>query len=168
MLITAALAVSTAASIAYAIKVKRENNALLHDSAYGVATRNGTESHWTRRGMNQTWVLLDIDYMHELNATYGYDEVNNKIKRVCSVIRRGEFVGRLFSGDELAIAVDSVESAIEVCKRLESAFTAESMSATYAIGAAGDTFGATFKKLGDTLTTAKNNNLRGSISICEE
>lgn len=73
------------------------------DPNYGLTTRPAIE--FELRSLRETprfVVFLDIDDCHGANAQFGYEAVNQKVKRACKVRHADVLIrARWFSGDEL-------------------------------------------------------------------
>jgi len=81
---------------------------LSRDSAFGILTRPALEltlSEHPRSKIVRIYVL-DLNDIHKLNTSLGYDKVNEKITSILKSISnsyKGLILGRVFSGDEIAI-----------------------------------------------------------------
>src|SRR3990172_9225319 len=77
---------------------------LAHDASYGCWTRQGLELIvWPEIRERACWIVFaDLDYLHELNDTYGHDEINRRITEAIQ-LRKTDVAasGRWYSGDEL-------------------------------------------------------------------
>jgi hypothetical protein len=131
----------------------------LTDSAYGILTRQGME-FFLKNTNSGYYIFCDIDGMHDLNALHGsYEPVNAMIKASCAVLRQDEvLIGRWFSGDELLVHVDTLESAIIVANRWRNEMIHNGLSGTF--GVAGSV-----REASALVVAAKNNNNRGGINI---
>ncbi len=78
-------------------------DALYQDPILGILTRDGIEK--AMKGMERfSMLFIDITNMHGMNAEYGYDAVNEKVKAMFDKVKyRNRCIGRWFSGDEIVI-----------------------------------------------------------------
>jgi GGDEF domain-containing protein len=87
---------------------------LSNDPAFGILTRPALElalSEQVRFRIMNIYVL-DLARIHKLNALYGYEAVNEKVRRILRRIKRlypSIIMGRVFSGDELALVYPAEE-----------------------------------------------------------
>jgi len=77
------------------------------DSVFGCQTRQALEMQYGQIWYKLGGVLfLDIDKMHNLNETYGYSEIDRRIKECLSSLRQSDVKAfRWYSGDELVIFI---------------------------------------------------------------
>jgi GGDEF domain-containing protein len=103
---------------------------------FNILSRTGVEENWEHRKHEENIAIavIDIDDMKYANTNYGYDEVNERIKKSFSVVRESNLltVGRLFNGDEMIIIAPQHEI-LHPCKRLLQAFKDNGMSVTIVI-----------------------------------
>ncbi|MBI3097798.1 MAG: diguanylate cyclase [Planctomycetes bacterium] len=115
-------------------ELRREVVRLGWDASYGVYTRPGLErlAALQPRG-DRIIVFLDFDDVHRMNDLLGYVEVNRRIRRILDTpMRRGDLVGRWFSGDEIVIVFESYRAgALNLMRRLEAVASEEGMSFTW-------------------------------------
>lgn len=120
-----------------AARATRQAERLLIDPTFGCLNRQGITRRW-RPGM--AVLFFDLNGMHALNATYGYQEVDRRIREALSVCRRGEAaVGRWYSGDEFVVLVDSADAALRVEVRLGEAMADLGLSAMFGVFASART-----------------------------
>ena len=82
-------------------------------------------------------LVLDVDYMKEMNSQHGYDETTRRIKKMLSVLRADEvFIAQFQSGDEFVIILDAFEFG-----------DSDIMRIIARLAAAGDEQGVTFTHL---------------------
>lgn len=101
-------------------ELEAENRRLAIAPSFNVLTRAATEIKWEKVNKeNKAFVFFDIDNLHALNESLGYDEVNRRIDEGLSGFRRSELLGLVFSGDEFACVINRVEvwSAISRVRR---------------------------------------------------
>lgn len=114
------------------IKRLREENQLLKTHApYGILTRAAFEIEKRKVRNGQYVVFGDIDNMHGLNAQYGYEAVNQKIREALQ-IRETDLLamGLWFSGDEIVFVIrGDVEG---FCHRVRESFASHDMGITLA------------------------------------
>jgi GGDEF domain-containing protein len=115
------------------------------DEDYGCHNRKGLELLvWPEVKTRARWlVFFDLDHLHDLNTKMGgYTPVNAMISQVLSVVRSSDHKAcRWQSGDELLIVItetdtrkaDDISVAEGMVRRLQEAFAALGMSATFAI-----------------------------------
>jgi GGDEF domain-containing protein len=108
---------------------------------FGCYTRPGLEQYiWSQIQASVRYVIfLDVDDMHQLNETHGYEGVNEIIKQSLGSLRATDYIaGQWFSGDEFAVFVtDSPQrehsNPNDLCERLRTAFHQHGASATFGI-----------------------------------
>ena len=97
---------------------------LANDEPFGVLTRPALEVVMSScTGLNRIYVV-DFQDIHKMNIMVGYVEVNNIIRESIADFTynyKGVVVGRVFSGDEIAIIDDReyaglMEGFAEICK----------------------------------------------------
>jgi hypothetical protein len=103
---------------------------IANDEPFGVLTRNALEMVMSQCGGSNRIYIIDFKDIHKLNGQIGYEEVNNIIRK-CIADLTGEFngivVGRVFSGDEIAILDDHyydrlMENFARICKEYKLGF----------------------------------------------
>lgn len=78
------------------------------NEGFGCFNRQGFEHLvWPQIREEARWIIyFDVDGMHELNEQYGYDQVNEMIKQVLSIVRSSDYIaGQRFSGDEFVVVL---------------------------------------------------------------
>jgi GGDEF domain-containing protein len=101
---------------------------------FNIPTRQAVEAKWKHQSKikNLAIAFIDIDFMHDLNAKYGYVEVDRRIAEAFKVIRRDELISRFYSGDEFILLVPAEHIGL-VVQRLMTAFHEQGISATCGI-----------------------------------
>ena len=103
-----------------------------NDEGFGILTRKGLDLRLQDIESGKVIVFLDLDNMKGLNHTFGYKEVDKKIKKLFSVIRQGDvIIGRYFSGDEIVLILPE-ENIKNIMDRLKEKAFDLSVSFTYA------------------------------------
>lgn len=156
---------SNVALIALVIYQRRSIKKLYQCPTFGCLTRQGLDAHWQsiKRKDNLSLVFLDIDNMHQLNSNLGYQEVDNKLNRVFSKVRKDEALGRWYSGDELVLLINKHE-AMQAANRLKSALNTEGISATFGVvKAEGEFLYDAVKKASALVQESKNQGVKGII-----
>lgn len=118
------------------IELERRVKELGWDDCFGIHTRAGFR-HTCRMQPRGTRVLtfLDFDRIHELNETFGYEEVNHRIKELFSIgLRKSDLAGRHFSGDEIVMLldVDDLTAAAGILEKLQARASTLGLSFTWA------------------------------------
>ncbi len=131
MIIELAILGAAAGLAGIAARATHQAERLLIDPVFGCLTRAGIARRW-RPGM--AVLFFDLDDMHTLNATHGYQEVDRRIRAALAVCRRGEVAGRWYSGDEFVALVDSADAALRVEVRLGEAMADLGLSAKFGFG----------------------------------
>jgi GGDEF domain-containing protein len=91
-------------------QLEQENAALSISPSFGVLIRAAVERKWESIDKQDKYFLFfDIDNLHELNATYGYDEVNKRVSLGLATLRSSELLGLVFSGDEFVAVINKKE-----------------------------------------------------------
>lgn len=97
---------------------------LANDEPFGVLTRPALEVVMSScNGLNHIYIV-DFQEVHKMNHIMGYVNVNNIIRRCIADFTykyKGVVVGRVFSGDEIAVLDDRnfdklMEGFAEICK----------------------------------------------------
>lgn len=108
---------------------------LATDSTYGCFSRQGLDLvAWPKiSGKARFVIFADINGMHQLNTQYGYNGVDQRIRKALKV-RQDDVAatGRWFSGDEIVWVISRGDPKGMV-KRLQAAFAKQGLSATFAI-----------------------------------
>ncbi|MBD2771213.1 diguanylate cyclase domain-containing protein [Iningainema tapete] len=156
---------SNIALIALVIYQRRSIKKLYQCPTFGCLTRQGIDAYWQsiKRKDNLSLVFLDIDNMHQLNSNLGYQEVDRRLNRIFSMVRKDEALGRWYSGDELVMLINRYE-AMQAANRLKTALNAEGISATFGVvKAEGEYLYDVVKKASALVQTSKNKGIRGVI-----
>jgi GGDEF domain-containing protein len=110
------------------------------NEGFGCYTRAGFEKIvWPQIVDEAEWIIfLDIDEMHVLNETHGYDAVNAMIKKSLALRASDYVAGQLGSGDEFLICLtrnkDRTPShPVALCERLREVFVENGVPATFGI-----------------------------------
>lgn len=157
MIIELTTLAASAALAGLAARATHMAASLLTDPTFGCLTRAGITRRW-RPGM--VALFFDLDGLHDLNATYGYEEVDRRIRAALAVCRRDEAaVGRWYSGDEFVVIVPTVEAAHAVEQRLRVALADVGLSATFA-ASLGTTLGAAVSSASSVVQLSKS--MRGA------
>lgn len=111
--------------------IKREIVYYQIDQVFNILTRQACDRFWDDvvDRESKSVIFLDLDFMHDLNATYGYSVVDEKIKSAMSEFRSHEICGRWYSGDEFILIAPTSEVK-QVCDRLHTEFNAQGISIT--------------------------------------
>lgn len=151
MLLTTSLAlIAVALFVAY----RHEMRELLIDPAYGCGTRRALERTWRGQGVV---LFFDIDGMKALNDAHGYAGVDQRIREALAAsCRKGEAVAyRWASGDEFAVTLPDVVTAVRVRDRLILSLGVREMSAMYGIAPAQRSLVATVTVASDQVQMQK-------------
>jgi GGDEF domain-containing protein len=112
-------------------KLRAEVEQLRTHAPYGILTRAAFEMEKRKFTDGQFVVFGDIDNMHQLNALYGYETVNAKIRTALRVRSQDLLLtGLWFSGDEIVFIIQSDPEGF--CNRLSNSFLVHKMSITLA------------------------------------
>lgn len=148
-------------------------NELAYDNIYGCWTRAGLEHIvWPQIRERARWIIFaDLDNLHELNETLGYEVVNERIQIAVKLLRHTDVpaAGRWFSGDELVWIICQADDRPPsnphlAAKRILASFRAVNLSATFGIACV-----LSFDLAENVLPAAnlvqqsKNKNKRGTI-----
>jgi GGDEF domain-containing protein len=88
-----------------------------YSPAYKVLNRLAVERRWKElKKENKLFVFFDIDKLHCLNETLGYDETNRRIAIALSSFRSIELLGLVFSGDEFVMVVPGNEAEVAIAR----------------------------------------------------
>jgi len=93
--------------------------------------RSQFENSW-KYDPSKAIIFFDIDNMKILNSTLGYSEVDDRIQRVFSNVRKDELIARWYSGDEFVI-IAPLKDAMLCAQRIRSLFNEQDISVTGAI-----------------------------------
>lgn len=112
-------------------KLQEENALLKTHAPYGILTRAAFEMEKRKFIDGQYVVFGDVDAMHQMNTRYGYQTVNQKIRRALEV-RSDDLLltGLYFSGDEIVFIVKGDPEGF--CNRLQNSFVKHNLSITLA------------------------------------
>jgi hypothetical protein len=88
-------------------RLQSENTELKHNPNYGILTRKGLEIEHRKLTGSHHVVMIDIDYLHQLNDQYGDQEPVNTLIRSAFSFRDDDLLisGNWASGDEVAFIV---------------------------------------------------------------
>jgi diguanylate cyclase (GGDEF)-like protein len=80
--------------------------------------------------------FIDLDHIHDLNHSQGYEEVDRRVKATFSIpLRSSDVVARWYSGDEIVILFDNDrESALAKVKELEASAARHGLTFTFEVG----------------------------------
>lgn len=149
-------------------------DALAWNDGYGCYTRPGFEKMvWPRIVSQAKWIIFfDVDDMHTLNATHGYEGVNAIIRQSLQMRESDFMAGQWFSGDEFIIVITDetpnrqASNPIEFAARLAEIFKTNGAPATFAV------VPVTSQDLFENVTpahklvqNAKDSNRRGGINV---
>jgi GGDEF domain-containing protein len=79
---------------------------LSRDDPFGILTRPALELTMSESKGVATLYVIDFNDIHKLNKEFGYEKVNALIRETIEILKsrfNGLIVGRIFSGDEIAI-----------------------------------------------------------------
>jgi len=88
---------------------------LSEDAAFGILTRPALELEMSEATAPAVLYIIDFDNIHKMNMTLGYDKVNKIIRESLVELNKtfgGLIVGRVFSGDEIAIVNCNLHQAV--------------------------------------------------------
>ena len=111
-------------------------------------------------------VFADIDYLHEANERLGYAAVDKGIREALRTRRSDRLPvppGRI-GGDELCLVCRS-DTAIALCKRIQSDLKWHGLSATFAIAEVSASVEDALRSASDICQEAKRRGERGTISV---
>jgi len=119
-------------------KLKQKVKTLGWCNEFGMFTRPALEEACNSlpRGSQRFVIFLDMDDLHRANELWGYETVNEKIRRSFQMRRQSDIVGRWYSGDEILLVMDTndregtrlaLENLLRVARQ-------NGLSFTYAIG----------------------------------
>lgn len=100
---------------------------LSFDSAFGIYTRQGLEIRLSTCPVDSVLYIIDLNHIHTLNKQMGYAGANELIRGLFSKLKEkypcDEIdIGRVFSGDEIAINImkatpsDVMFDFMQICK----------------------------------------------------
>jgi hypothetical protein len=143
---------------------------LSKDKAFDILTRSGLELlAWPEIASKATFVIFaDIDFMHDLNGSLGYEKVNELIRKSIHVRQETNHrlpdIGRWFSGDEIIWIIQDGDP-VRMARSIRSKMIENGLSATFGIAP------IVFPELDKNVSAAirlvelaKRNNLRGTIN----
>lgn len=91
------------------IQLEQELHAAYTDTVYGCFNRAGINRRWQDVNINEkAIVFIDLDYIHEMNATHGYEEVDRRIRAALDTVKTrctDVEIGRWYSGDEIIFII---------------------------------------------------------------
>lgn len=160
-------------------QTKKELSELVRSMAwndnYDCYTRAGLEKIiWPQiAGRVRFVIFIDVDDMHNLNETNGYDRANEIIKKSLSVRGSDYVAGQWFSGDEVAVFITDDPARVnsdpmEMCQRLMDSFRSNGASATFGVVAVTSTdLNLVIKPAFELVQLAKAENRRGTINLVE-
>ena len=156
---------------------KDELEKLVHSMAwndgFGCYTRAGLEKMmWNEISSSvQYCVFMDIDDMHDLNERYGYDGVNERIKKSLMLRSTDYVAGQWFSGDEIIVLITKNSGrdnsdVSKFCERLQSSFMENGVSITIGVSNVSSFDLMQVVKPGfDLVQLAKREGRRGTINF---
>lgn len=151
-------------------QLQDEINILAHDPIWGCYTRPACELYWNEFTTGAVAVVyMDIDHMHDLNAKYGHEGTDSRIRGVIANVRHGErgndiVASRWLNGDELVFILKSGDP-YAFCARMKHEFGKVGISVTQAFTFRITSPFETVSPLDEMVNEAKNKGLRGSISL---
>lgn len=104
---------------------------LSEDAAFGILTRPALELTMSEANGDAILYIIDFDDIHKMNMNLGYDKVNTLIRASVADLNQNFarlIIGRVFSGDEIAIVgsddyhVCLVSNYADVCKTYDLGF----------------------------------------------
>ena len=117
------------------MKIEKE---LGFDSNFGIWNKSGLLYFAKKqpRGIKRYLVYLDLDNLHNLNNTFGYEKVDEKIKNMFRIqLRESDFIGKFFSGDEFIIVTGPKrQEASTVLNKLKESAEENGLAFTSVIG----------------------------------
>ena len=106
-------------------------NYLSQDHAFGILTRPALEIYLAQNPMKYLF-CVDFDNIHEMNEKYGYLAVNRIFYNIFDTIKlnygKRMVIGRVFSGDEIAINCGEdlsafiIQTLARICKQKKVGF----------------------------------------------
>lgn len=133
------------------------------DPAYGIQTRAAVEFSPPKKGMIIFW---DIDRMRELNARWGYEEVDRRISAATYKIRLSHgcsLIARWYSGDEFIYNCSSLD-AERAARRIHRLFSQQEIAVTIGIASIeNDGWREAVRRACKTVQDAKRRGDRGTI-----
>jgi len=113
-------------------RLRAENEHLRFNKNYGTLTRQALELEHRKLTGDKFVVMIDIDYLHQLNDKYGSQEPVNEMIRNAFDFRDDDLLlkGNYASGDEVAFVVRSDPDGFMV--RLQASLMKQGISATMA------------------------------------
>lgn len=137
------------------------------DVTYGILTRQGGEAAWRRLGKRRIHIVfLDIDYMHQANARWGYAEVDRRIASALHIRQSDAFLMRWYSGDEVIAVIYG--DGFGLAQSIQKGFQAVCMSATFGVivdvNPSKTSIIAAVQQAAAKVQQAKNEGRRGTIN----
>src|SRR5574342_702665 len=114
---------------------------LAWNDGYGCYTRPGFEKMvWPQIVSQAKWIIFfDVDDMHTLNKTHGYEGVNAIIRKSLTMRESDFMAGQWYSGDEFIIVITDetpdrrASNPVEFAARLAEIFRDNGAPATFAV-----------------------------------
>lgn len=114
-------------------QLTQERDAAYHDPVWGIDSRQGIERRMRHLRPGMAVLVIDIDDMHERNATLGDDGVDWRVAKIFMNVRSSETpIGRWKRGDEVVLFAPGGDI-IGLGERILRDFYRLDMSATGAI-----------------------------------
>jgi GGDEF domain-containing protein len=117
-------------------EARQQNYALCQCRTFEILTNAGLGHEWRKIAVGHpcfSIIYLDIDDLKGLNRRHSIAGANQKIHAALSCVRQTEIVGRVLSGDEIAVIVQGSQ-VYRVHERLQRSFAEQGISFTAAIG----------------------------------
>ena len=146
-------------------ELENEVKHLSMSPSYQVLTRGAVERKWTSiNKINKSMILFDIDYLHNLNQTYGHEKMNQKIRLGLDSIRSSELLGLVYSGDEF-VAIVSNNDVELMSQRLRDSFLEYGITLTSVIlDIENNDFNDNYQRAVKKVSQLKAENKRNSIT----
>lgn len=143
-------------------QLERLAAALSIDKSFGVLTRNAFQVliFPKVRKLIRAVIFADINNLHSLNRTHGYEEVDRRLKTALAT-RRADIILRWFSGDEI-VWVLLEGDANAVIQRVTAQLAQQGLSAIFAFSeidkiASWENFEQVVERLSKEVMTKKSN-----------
>jgi GGDEF domain-containing protein len=141
------------------------------NEGFGCYTRQGFEKIvWPQIAEEAEWIIfLDVDHMHALNETHGYDAVDAMIKKSLALRATDYVASQWQSGDEFLICLTHNKGRVTsdpmaLCERLADVFAENGVPATFGIApAVSKDLIENVKPAYELVREEKKNNRRGRI-----
>ena len=145
-------------------ELELENKHLSITPSFNVLTRAAVERKWlSTNKQNKCFIFFDIDNLHSLNAEYGYEEINSRIRLGLATLRSSELLGLVFSGDEFVAVVDKAEVNFMI-NRLQSEMANQGITVTCGVcELVSDDFDEHYEITKTLVTQAKKANKRNTV-----